>query len=97
MRLGACVILALLLGRGAVAASAPAPLKPGEGAEATSGYCNACHTSDYIIMNSVFLSGAAWKAEVTKMRTAFGAQIDDSVAAEISAYLAANYAVPAKP
>jgi uncharacterized protein (DUF697 family) len=48
-------------------------------------------------MNSMFLTPAAWKAEVTKMRTAFGAQIDDDIAAEITAYLAANYAVPGKP
>jgi hypothetical protein len=46
-------------------------------------------------MNSVFLSPAAWKAEVTKMRTVFGAPIDESTAADIAAYLAANYA--AKP
>jgi mono/diheme cytochrome c family protein len=91
------VILALLLSRAAVAADGPAPLKPGDGMAATSGYCNACHTSDYIIMNSVFLSPAAWTAEVTKMRTAFGAQIDDSAADEIAAYLAANSAVAAKP
>nr|WP_294531258.1 hypothetical protein [uncultured Rhodopila sp.] len=90
-------ILALLLCRVAVAADAPTPLKPGEGAEAATGYCNACHTSDYIIMNSVFMSPAAWKSEVAKMRAAFGAQIDDGVAAKIAAYLAANYGVAAKP
>ena len=39
-----------------------------------------------IIMNSPFLSPAAWKAEVTKMRAAFGAPMDDSVVAEIAAY-----------
>jgi sulfite dehydrogenase (cytochrome) subunit B len=97
MRRAAIVVLALLACRGAVADEAPASLKPGAGADATSGYCNACHTSDYIIMNSMFLTPAAWKAEVTKMRTAFGAQIDDDIAAEITAYLAANYAVPGKP
>jgi mono/diheme cytochrome c family protein len=96
MRVGTCVILALLLGRVAVAADAPVPLRPGKGVEAASGYCNACHTTDYIIMNSMFLTEAAWKAEVTKMRTAFGARIDDSAAGEIAAYLAENYAV-AKP
>jgi mono/diheme cytochrome c family protein len=97
MRFGAVVvILALSLCR-ATAADAPAALKPGPGAEAASGYCNACHTSDYIVMNSTFLSAAAWQAEVTKMRTAFGAQIEDSAAAEIAAYLGATYAVPAKP
>jgi hypothetical protein len=86
-------VSALMLCRAAAASDTPNPLKPGEGADAANGYCNACHTSDYIIMNSLFLSSAAWKAEVTKMRTAFGAQIDDSVAADIAAYLAANYAV----
>jgi mono/diheme cytochrome c family protein len=97
MRAGTGVILALLLSRAAMAADDPVPLKPGTGAEAASGYCNTCHTSDYIIMNSMFLSAAAWKAEVTKMRTAFNAPIGDSVAAEIAAYLAENYAVTGKP
>jgi mono/diheme cytochrome c family protein len=96
MRLGAGIIMAMLLCRAAMAADAPVPLRPGEGAEAASEHCNTCHTSDYIIMNSVFLSPAAWTAEVTKMRMAFGAQIDDSVAARIAAYLAENYAA-AKP
>ncbi|MDR3532330.1 MAG: hypothetical protein P4L90_17470 [Rhodopila sp.] len=90
-------MLALLLCRGALAQDAPAPLKPGTGDDVASAYCNACHTSDYIIMNSMFLSADAWKAEVTKMRKAFGAPIDDETAAVITAYLAANYAVPAKP
>nr|WP_294543152.1 hypothetical protein [uncultured Rhodopila sp.] len=97
MRVGTWVILALLLGRVAAAADAPVPLKPGTGVEAASRYCNTCHTSDYIIMNSLFLPPAAWNAEVTKMRTAFGARIDDSAAGEIAAYLAENYAVAAKP
>ena len=91
------IMLAVLTGQGALADDTPAPLKPGAGADATSGYCNACHTSDYIIMNSPFLSPAGWKAEVTKMRTAFGAPIDDATAAQIIDYLAAHYAVAAKP
>jgi hypothetical protein len=48
-------------------------------------------------MNSVFLTPDGWKAEVTKMRSAFGAPIDDETAAEITAYLASNYAVAKKP
>jgi hypothetical protein len=84
--------LALLASHGALAADTPIPLKPGPGADTTAAYCNACHTSDYIIMNSPFLSPATWKAEVTKMRTAFGAPIDDAVATEITGYLAAHYA-----
>lgn len=71
----------------------PAPLKPGAGGELAASFCNACHTSNYIIMNSTFLTPAAWKAEVTKMRTAFGAPIDDETATAIIDYLSANYAV----
>ena len=48
-------------------------------------------------MNSPFLSPAAWKAEVTKMRAAFGAPMDDAVVAEIAGYLGANYAAGGKP
>ena len=37
-----------------------------------------------------------WKAEVTKMRTAFGAPIDDDAANKIIAYLVANFGAPPK-
>ncbi len=88
------VVIALVLASSAAwADEEPAPLKAGAGVEVVSANCNVCHTSDYIVMNSVFLSADAWKAEVTKMRRAFGAPVDDATAAEIVAYLAANYAV----
>jgi mono/diheme cytochrome c family protein len=89
--------LGTLVCGGAMADDGPAPLKPGAGKDVTGAHCNACHTSDYIIMNSMFLTPDQWKAEVTKMRTAFGAPIDDATAAEITAYLASHYAVAAKP
>ena len=89
--------LAVLVSHAALAADAPAQLKPGSGDEIVSATCNACHTSDYIVMNSTFLTADQWRAEVTKMRKAFGAPIDDDTAAEITAYLIANYAVAAKP
>lgn len=89
-------LLAALVSQHALA-DPPAPLKPGAGEDVTSAYCSTCHTSDYIVMNSTFLTPDQWKAEVTKMRTAFGAPIDDATAAQIVAYLAAHYAVPAKP
>jgi hypothetical protein len=95
MRWVLAAVVALMCG--SALADEPAALKAGAGADAAGAYCNACHTSDYIVMNSVFLTGAQWTAEVTKMRKAFGAPIDDATAAEISAYLAANYAVAAKP
>jgi mono/diheme cytochrome c family protein len=90
-------ILATLICPPAVADDAPTVLKPGAGDTLTSANCNICHTMNYIVMNSMFLTQAGWQAEVTKMRSAFGAPIDDATAAEIIAYLAAHYAVPAKP
>ncbi len=45
-------------------------------------------------MNSPFLTPEQWKAEVTKMRSAFGAPMDNDTAAAITAYLATNYAAP---
>jgi mono/diheme cytochrome c family protein len=66
-------------------------LVPGPGlAEITAG-CSGCHSLDYVRMNAPFLSPDAWKAEITKMRTAFGAPIDDEDSAKILAYLTANY------
>jgi mono/diheme cytochrome c family protein len=91
------VALGMLVAAGALADDTPAPLKPGPGDDLATAYCNVCHTSDYIIMNSVFLTPDGWRAEVAKMRTAFGAPIDDATATQIIAYLAAHYAVGAKP
>jgi mono/diheme cytochrome c family protein len=95
MRLLGSALAALLIGPGAFAADVM--LRPGPGAEATAAICSACHTPDYIVMNSVFLTAEAWEAEVAKMRTAFGAPIDEATAAEIAAYLATNYAARGKP
>ena len=58
--------------------------------------CAVCHTLNYIRMNSVFLTPDAWKAEVAKMREAYGAPIDDDTAAAIVKYLSATYGVPPK-
>lgn len=81
------VVCATLLMTG----SARAELKPGSGQETVEANCGACHTTDYIRMNAPFLSPDAWKAEVTKMRVAFGSPIDDAVAAEIVQYLTTEY------
>jgi hypothetical protein len=71
-------------------------LKPGPGHDTTASSCSVCHTLAYIPMNSVFLNKSQWKAEVSKMRNAFGAPIDDQMEAEIVDYLAAAYGVPEK-
>jgi len=79
---------------GATAASAeekPIELKPGPGLDKVEGNCGACHSLDYIQMNSPFLSAAGWDAEVTKMIKAFGAPITDADAKLIADYLTKNY------
>jgi hypothetical protein len=97
MKLFAITMFGLLEWHGVLAADMPVPLKPGTGGDTAAAVCSACHTSDYIVMNSTFLTPEAWKAEVTKMRSAFGASIDDETATTITAYLAANYAVASRP
>ena len=94
MRLWAAFALGGLVAGAAVArADPPVPLKPGPGGDISATACNTCHTSNYIVMNSTFLTPDGWKAEVTKMRNAFGASLDDETAAAITAYLSANYGV----
>lgn len=90
-------VLALVVLLCHVARADEAPLKPGPGQDMASAVCSACHTSDYIIMNSTFLTADGWKAEVKKMRSMFGAPIDDETAQQIEAYLAARYSVPKSP
>jgi mono/diheme cytochrome c family protein len=71
-------------------------LKPGPGLEAVTASCATCHTLNYIKMNSVFLTPDAWKAEVSKMRDALGAPIDDDTADTIVKYLSEHYAAQPK-
>jgi mono/diheme cytochrome c family protein len=91
----AILLAALLLAAPALAEEGPVTLKPGAGLDAVNANCGGCHSLDYVRMNAPFLSADAWKAEVGKMRAAFGAPIDDADAAAIGAYLAASYG-PAK-
>ena len=53
--------------------------------------CQACHSLDYIPMNSPFPNAALWDAEITKMIKAYGAPIDDGDAKAIAEYLKKNY------
>jgi mono/diheme cytochrome c family protein len=85
-----------LLGAAPALAQEHVTLKPGPGVDAVTTSCSTCHTLNYITMNSVFLKPDEWKAEVTKMRTALGAPIDDEIANIIVRYLSANYAVQPK-
>ena len=87
-------IFAVLLALVALPAAADEPvvqLKPGPGLDKVEGNCGACHSLDYIQMNSPFLNAAQWNAEVTKMIKAFGAPLGDADAKAIADYLAKNY------
>ena len=91
MKAATVILAGVLACAAAQAQEADHQLKPGTGRDAVEANCVVCHSLDYISMNGSFLSSATWHAEVTKMRTTFGAPIDDQTAASIEAYLNANY------
>jgi mono/diheme cytochrome c family protein len=80
-----------LLAAQAFADEQPIALKQARGLDKVESNCAACHSLDYIQMNSPFLNAAAWDAEVTKMIKAFSAPIPDADAKAITDYLKANY------
>jgi cytochrome c5 len=69
----------------------PIALKKAPGLDVVEGFCGACHSLDYIQMNSPFPSAALWDAEVKKMINAFGAPIPAADAKTITDYLVKNY------
>lgn len=95
--LGSMIIIALgliFLALSAILARAdeqPIALKDAPGLAEISANCQGCHSLDYVRMNAPFIAPDTWKAEITKMRTAFGAQIDDADTGKILTYLTANY------
>ena len=91
MRIKLAAAFAGLLAAQAFADEQPIALKKAPGLDKVESNCAACHSLDYIQMNSPFLNAAAWDAEVTKMVKAFGAPIPDADAKAIGDYLKANY------
>jgi mono/diheme cytochrome c family protein len=83
--------LAAVLATPAAADEKPVALKKAPGLDQVENSCNACHSLDYIQMNSPFPNAALWDAEVTKMIKAFGAPITDADAKVIADYLKKNY------
>jgi len=65
-------------------------LEPGEGLPLVTGYCNACHSPRYILMQPP-LTHDQWAAEVTKMVKTFGSQIPEADQPKIINYLATHY------
>jgi len=84
-------LAAALIATATVAEEKDITLKPGPGRDKVEANCNACHSLDYIQMNSPFPNAALWEAEVKKMIGTFGAPINDDDAKAILEYLKANY------
>ena len=91
MRAIAIVLFGALVAFPAAAQEKPVALKKAPGLDKVEANCGACHSLDYIQMNSPFPNAALWDAEVTKMIKAFGAPIDEADARVIADYLKANY------
>jgi mono/diheme cytochrome c family protein len=87
----AIALLATTLAAPAFADEKPVELKKAAGLDKVERNCAACHSLDYIQMNSPFMNAASWDAEVTKMIKAYGAPINDADAVAIKEYLKANY------
>jgi hypothetical protein len=79
------------LAQGALADESKIALKPGAGIDKVTAYCSACHSLDYIQMNSPFPDRKLWDAEVNKMINAFGAQIPKDEIPIIVDYLSQHY------
>jgi hypothetical protein len=83
-------VLAAAFALGAWAQEAKVELKDAPGKDKAM-QCGACHSLDYIQMNSRFLDKAGWTASVNKMINAFGAPIAKEDVDAIATYLAENY------
>jgi sulfite dehydrogenase (cytochrome) subunit B len=87
----AIAALVLALATPALADESKIQLKKAEGLDKVEANCAACHSLDYVVINSPFLNATQWDATVSKMINAFGAPIDSADAKAIVDYLKANY------
>jgi len=86
----ALLFLLVLAAAPAIAQEEKVQLKDAPGKDKAQ-VCVACHSLDYIPMNSPFLDKAGWTASVNKMINAFGAPIAKEDVDAIATYLAENY------
>lgn len=81
----------LLLAAPAQAQEEGIALKEARGRDLVEQNCGACHSLDYIVMNSPFLDRAKWEATVKKMIGSYGAPIAPEDGSAIIDYLSTNY------
>ena len=85
-------VILLLAASGAVFAGEDSiELKEGAGRALVEANCVACHSLDYIQMNSPFLDRKGWEGSVNKMIKVMGAPIAEADAQKIADYLAGQY------
>ena len=84
---------ALCIAGAAVGQESKVMLKDGPGKDKAM-QCAACHSADYIPMNSPIADRKVWENEVNKMINAFGAPIAPEDAKTIIDYLIRNYGKP---
>ena len=89
-----CAAVVVCAAAGGVAAQeSKVQLTDGPGKD-KAGQCVACHSLDYIQMNSRFLDKAGWTGTINKMINAYGAPIAKEDVEVIAAYLAEHYGKP---
>ena len=88
------LLLSLLVAAPAVADESAIKLKDGAGRDLVEKSCIACHSLDYIPMNSPFLDRKGWEGSVTKMVKVMGAPIPAEDVPGIVDYLVRNYGKP---
>ena len=81
----------LVLAQPALADEDSITLKNGNGRDVVEQNCAACHSLDYVVINSPFLDQAKWDATVKKMIGTYGAPISTEDATAIVDYLVAHY------
>jgi hypothetical protein len=85
------VVTGLLLPLPATAGEESITLKEAPGKDVVEANCAACHSLDYIEMNSGFLDRRKWDVTVKKMIDRFGAPIGEADVPAIIDYLTTNY------
>jgi len=88
-------IAAVAFAASAAAQESKVVLKEGAGRDKAM-QCLACHSLDYIQMNSRFMDKAGWTASINKMLNAFAAPIPKADVEAIANYLAEQYGKPAQ-
>ncbi|MBU3673076.1 MAG: cytochrome c [Sinobacteraceae bacterium] len=84
-------LLAEVRAASGAASGAEPEARAGEGRELFVARCSSCHSLDYMEMHARFGTRALWEAEVTKMRNAYKAPLNDEEAKAIVEYLARTY------